>query len=193
MLRENRLTGYWGFLLLLTLAGPVQAAKIAEGVSFPDTVEIKKKKLLLNGTGLRTATIFKVRVYAAGLYLPQKTTDDSSVLSSKEPKQVRLVFLRDIDEEDIKKSWKKSFDKNCEPDCDAFKGTLDQLLGWVSAVKVGDSMSYSFTDKGVSLSINDQLKGSIENPKFARALLSMWIGPHPPNEKLKQGLMGTLN
>jgi len=39
------------------------------GVTFPDQISVDSRTLLLNGMGLREATILKVDVYVAALYL----------------------------------------------------------------------------------------------------------------------------
>src|SRR5882672_8064195 len=49
-----------------------QTVEVA-GVKFEPTVQLDGATLLLNGAGVRTRAIFKV--YAAGLYVPQKSTD----------------------------------------------------------------------------------------------------------------------
>ena len=43
---------------------------------------------------------------------------------------------------------------------------------------------------GVSVDVNGTVKGTIAGEDFARALLSIWLGPRPPNAELKAGLLG---
>jgi len=33
-------------------------------------------------------------------------------------------------------------------------------------------------------------KGSIEGERFARIIENIWLGPYPPNQELKDGLLG---
>ena len=50
----------------------LEAGSLA-GVSLPDSQQVAGKTLALNGLGLRTK--FMVKVYVAGLYLEQKSSD----------------------------------------------------------------------------------------------------------------------
>ena len=45
-------------------------------------------------------------------------------------------------------------------------------------------------DKGVAVDIGGVPKGLIEGDDFAKAFLSIWLGPNPPNAGLKAGLLG---
>ena len=38
--------------------------------------------------------------------------------------------------------------------------------------------------------VNSTLIDSIEGESFLKALLAIWIGPKPPNEPLKKGILG---
>lgn len=96
-------------LLLLGLwAGLGTAGTVIEGVDFKDSLEVAKSKLILNGAALRTATIFKVKVYAIGLYTAAKSSDPAEIVAAKTPKLVRMKFLRDVDGKDIQESWNKA-------------------------------------------------------------------------------------
>jgi len=44
--------------------------------------------------------------------------------------------------------------------------------------------------KGVEVQVKGKVKGVIPGRAFARALWSIWLGPNPPNEELKEGLLG---
>ncbi len=43
---------------------------------------------------------------------------------------------------------------------------------------------------GIQVDVNGAAKGTIKGDDFARALLSIWLGPQPPNLELKSGLLG---
>ena len=42
-------------------------------------------------------------------------------------------------------------------------------------------------DVGIEVDMNGTAMGTITGDDFARALFSIWLGPHPPNEDLKAG------
>ena len=56
----------------LALGAPVFGAECLK-VKVPDSVKAGNTDLVLNGLGIRKATFVKVKVYVAGLYLPQKS------------------------------------------------------------------------------------------------------------------------
>jgi hypothetical protein len=58
----------------------LHAASLA-GVTLPDTAQVGSTPLVLNGLGLRTK--FGVKVYVAGLYLAQKSSDPNAIIKSE--------------------------------------------------------------------------------------------------------------
>ena len=74
------------------------AAELA-GVTLPDTRVVDGKPLLLNGIGLRTYSFLGIKIYVAGLYLPQRSDSAEAILNSPEPKLLEIHFLRDVDAE----------------------------------------------------------------------------------------------
>lgn len=178
---------FLGLLLLPSL--PIGAA-VLEGVDFPEKTQVAGKELALNGVGLRTATMFKVRVYAAGLYVKAKSKSAAEIQAQSDPKQLRMVFLRDVDAEDMQKAWSKTFESNCVQDCESLQGALKQLQGLMQSLKKGDSQVYTFEKDAVRVAINGQEKGKVDGENVAKFLLSTWLGDHPPSEGLRDGLLG---
>src|SRR3989442_15099724 len=74
------------------LAGAAHAGEL-EGVQLDDRVEVDGQALELNGMALRTRMFFKV--YAAGLYLPQKESNAQAAIEGQGAKPTGLVLLRD--------------------------------------------------------------------------------------------------
>ena len=79
-------SGRWAWVtaLVLALMSPVASAADKAGVHMADTLHVRDQDLLLNGLGLREATIFKVDVYVAGLYVTQKTSDPAAILAARQ-------------------------------------------------------------------------------------------------------------
>ena len=153
-------------------------------------ITFNNKTLHLNGTGMRTATIFKVKVYEAFLYLENKTQDPQKIIDSSETKVMKMKFLRDVSSKDIQKSWNQTLRDNCTTFCAEIEPTIATFTGFMKDVKSGDTMEYNFTNDSVVMKQNDQQLGEIKNKVFAKAVLSVWFGPNPPNESLKNGLLG---
>jgi hypothetical protein len=165
----------------------LHAATVKE---FPKEVKVDGQTLLLNGTGLRTATIFNVKVYSAGLYLKQKASTTEAVLSAKGPKRLEMEFLRDVDANDVREAWDRSFAANCVLACESGKDPLDAIKKMMPDLKKGDRMVVTFNGPSVELTVNNSKKGEIKAKDFPSELLSTWIGKKPPNEDLKKGLLG---
>ena len=73
-LRANLMIGLVGSLAAVSAgAQPVEM----EGQKFEPTVQVGGQTLNLNGVGLRRRAIFKV--YVAGLYVPQKSTNAATL------------------------------------------------------------------------------------------------------------------
>ena len=99
-------------LLVLILNCPAAgwAVEIA-GVDLPDTLPVNGITLVLNGSGLRTKTIFSIKVYAAGLYLQEKTEDGSAVVAADTPMAIRMVFIYDgVSPEKLVDAWCSLFE-----------------------------------------------------------------------------------
>jgi hypothetical protein len=180
----------WAVGAAVVLAiGSAWAAEKA-GVQMPDSMSLMGQSLVLNGLGVREATVLNVNVYVAGLYVPQRSSDPATILQTGEPKVLRMVFVRDVSRDQMAKAWREGFEKNAGSNA-SLGPRIDQLVGYMSDQKKGDTLT--FTDvpgAGIEVRAGNQLKGTIPGDDFAQALFRIWLGPHPPNEALKEGLLG---
>ena len=94
--------------LLMAVLSPLNAAAIAD-VEFQDQVTVSGKSLQLNGLGLRTATAFKVKVYAIGLYLEESSSDAAAIINSSETKRIKMHFLHKVSADEISEGWTEGF------------------------------------------------------------------------------------
>lgn len=172
------------------LGAPASGAECL-AVKVPDSVEAGGAALVLNGLGIRKATFLNVKVYVAGLYLPQKSGDAEKIIGTKQPWQLVLRFVRDVDASDIRDAWEEGFEKNAGDKLATLQPRIKTLNGRMVDFKEGQYLS--FTDdpaKGVVVDVNGASGAAIEGADFANALLSIWLGREPPNEDLKSGLLG---
>jgi hypothetical protein len=177
------------FALTVGVAAPAVAAEKA-GVKLPDSYSLDGNSLVLNGLGLREATIFAVDVYVAGLYVPSKTKDASQILKADVPKHLTMKFVRDVGRDKQVEAWREGFKKNAK-DYGAIEAKVEKLLGWMADISDGESMSVSYVPgTGTSVSVKGEKKGTIEGEDFQYALFRIYIGPNPPNDGLKTGLLG---
>jgi Chalcone isomerase-like len=174
-------------LLGVIMVASARAATLA-GVELPETVTVDGKTLVLNGIGLRQATMLKVKAYVGGLYLEQKSSDPKTVIESKQLKRVTLSFLRDIDGAQLASGWADSLRKVGGKEMEPAIGKFTSLIG---DVKNGDRMSFtSRPGAGVEVAVRDQVKGTVPGDEFSRTLFTVWFGPKPGDENLKRGMLG---
>lgn len=179
----------WAMLwLTLITSSTVHAATLA-GVSVSDQTQVDGKGLVLNGLGMRTATLLKVKVYVIGLYLEQKSTDAKAIIESSQPKHVVMHFVRDVPAKDLRKGWLEAFDNNY-PNVADVKVEIEKFNASMRDVNSGDKIALDFYDDRVDVLINATNVVSIKGNAFQQAALSIWLGPKPPNEDLKAGILG---
>jgi len=171
------------------LAGVAGAAALA-GVSMPDTVAAAGKTLHLNGQGLRTKVFFKI--YVAGLYLENPTHDAARAISADEAKRVVMHFLyKNVTKKQLGEAWEDGFEKNTPSPSAAVKEGLAKLESWMGDISAGQEIVFTWEPgKGTDVRFAGEEKGTIPGEDFMRALWSVWLGPHPPSEDLKKGLLG---
>ena len=165
------------------------AAKELAGVTMPETLSVGDKTLKLNGLGLRKKAFFKV--YVGGLYLEAPSTDASAILASDQAKAVRMTFLRDVSKSQLKDAFIEGFENNAREKAAAQKAAIEKLYGMIPDVKETQTLSFSYLPgKGTTVSYGDKALGVIEGKEFAEALFALWLGPKPPSEDLKKGMLG---
>ena len=173
-------------LIAVLGVAPAQA-KECKGVSFPDQLQVDGRALALNGLGLRQATMFKVNVYVAALYVTKPSADANLLLGSSSPKQLILQFLRNVSAAELNKAWDEGFDKRLAP----FKDYLETLKGWMANMKTGQRLTFVYRPgSGLAVDVAGAVKGTIKGDDFAKAFFSIWLGANTPNPALKSGLLG---
>ena len=172
------------------LGAGVAHGKACNGVSFPEQVPLGSGALTLNGLGLRQATMFKVNVYVAALYVAKTSSDPDAILGSNGPYELILQFVRNIGAGDIREGWDDGFARNSKAQLPALKDRMAMLNGWMADVKTGERLAFTFTPgAGVQVDVNGTAKGTIKGDDFAKAFLSIWLGD-PPNPEIKVGMLG---
>jgi len=175
--------------LTLNLAQAVEV----EGVKFDDTTKVGASELVINGTGVRRK--FGKR-YVMALYLPAKTGDANTALSSKGAKRVAINLTKDVSGETFADAVAKGMANNSsDAEMAAVKDRLKQWSETVIAlgeVKAGAIIQIDWIpEKGTQLTINGQARGKeIAGEDFYTALLRVWLGKDPVQDDIKQGLLG---
>lgn len=174
-------------------AAPAQPL-IVEGVKFEPTVSLGGQTLQLNGAGLRTRAFFKV--YAAGLYVPQKSNDAAALLTQTGPRRVAITMLREVDADTFASSLTDGLRANhSEAQLAQLKSQVEQLQAIfkaIGAARKGDTIHLDFVPEvGTRVIVNGQPRGEpIAGAAFFAALLRVWLGDKPADASLKKALAG---
>ncbi|MDH5513260.1 MAG: chalcone isomerase family protein [Gammaproteobacteria bacterium] len=179
------------FIMLLTLgiAANLPAAELA-GVTLPDRIQAGEAQLVLNGIGLRKKAFFKV--YVAGLYLPARAASETDILNRDSPRVLTMHFVRDVGRDKLVEAYREGFSANNPPERLAqLQGDIDRFLGLVTDVREGDRITFRYEPgKGSAIEVAGVHRTQIPGRDFADAYLLVFIGPKPPTEDLKSGLLG---
>ena len=176
----------------LVFLGSLSAlAMTKDDATLPDAETVQDHALVLNGMGLRKATIFKLKVYAAGLYLEKKSQNSDEIINSPGVKKVVMKFLRNVSAGDVRGAWEKSFKNLCDTSqCDSIQADIQKLKDAMEDMKEGDVMTYTFSPDHLDVAIRGEKKAQVPAGLLAKLVLKTWIGPNPPNSELKEGLLG---
>lgn len=185
-----------GALLALTLAAVPQrtaAAATCAGITMPDRVVIDERPMVLNGMGLRLATIFKFKVYVGSLYLEEPQSDPRSVLETDQPRILTMYFLRNVSGQEIKDALQESLSLNLAylgERADELTSKMDLLNQMLRDIKKGQQYIFDYLPGvGTTVSLDGVELVTIEGSDFASALFSLWLN-NTPNEELRVGLLG---
>jgi hypothetical protein len=179
---------------LLALASlPAFAAEVA-GVKFDDTATVNGTTLKLNGAGLRTKVIFKV--YALGLYLPEKKSTVAEILAAEGPRRVKIVVLRELTSEEFGKAFMAGLNDNTDqternklaPQTKQF----GEMFAMFPALKKGDVLTVDWIPgTGSQVALNGKnVGGALPDLAFYNAILRIWLGDKPVDSSLKPQLLG---
>ncbi len=167
---------------------------VIEGIEFQPTARVGAQLLELNGAGLRTRAFFKV--YAAGLYVPQRTHSAAALLAQKGPRLVAMTMLRDVDADTMFDALSKGLQANhTEQQLAGFAsqiGMLQANLRAMGEAREGNVIRFEFTpEAGTRIVVDGRQKGSaIPGDAFFTAVLRNWIGDEPVDADLKKALVG---
>ncbi len=163
-------------------------AKRCGGVTMSDSVTVGDQELVLNGMGIREATVFNVDVYVAGLYVPTASDSSRTLLANDVPKRLVLHFVRDVDQDDMEEAFQNGFGDAAERQARNIERLTNMMPEEISD---GDIITFTYTPgSGLQVQVGRRTRGTIRGAAFARTFFSIWLGRNPPNRGLKRGLLG---
>lgn len=184
-----------GFVLTCAASFPAAAAIDVNGYKFDDTAKVAGKDLVLNGAGMRTKVIIKV--YAAGLYLPDKKTTMAEIAAIDGPRRVKLMMARDLSIDSFGTAFMDGLRENtsvAERNAMVQQITkFGEMFAGVPGLKKGDVMTIDWLPGvGTVCELNGKKVGEVvPDLAFYNALLRIWMGEHPADRSLKPALLGS--
>lgn len=183
-----------GVATLMLAWGAVAATVDVGGVKMEDATDVRGSKLQLNGAGIRYKAVFKV--YAAGLYLGKKAATPEEVLAAPGPKRMHITLMREIDSNELGKSFTTAFTDNA-PKTEMSKLIpglikMGQIFSDQKKLLAGESFTIDWIPgTGTVISVKGVPQGEpFKEPEFFAALMGIWLGSKPADWKLKDALLG---
>lgn len=178
----------------LACAAPLEARLPSlEGQRFENTAVLAERTLRLNGLGLRG--VAWIRAFVAGLYLSAPSKDASQILAMPGPKRIRLKIMLNAPSHELTKSLTGRIEDH-EPEAVRARlgerlARLASLIDSVGDLNPGDTLDLDFIpDKGVSLRVNDKVVGTpVAGEDLYRSVLKIFVGEHPVDRRMKEGLL----
>jgi hypothetical protein len=164
------------------------------GVAFDRTAQVEGQDLRLNGVGVRAVAWFKG--YAAGLYLARGTANPVQAMNAVGAKRLQMRMLVDVPTEEFVKAFHKGVARNVPAAGQAALSSrmaqFDQAVRAIGQVKKGDVINLDYLpSKGLLLVVNGRARGdAIAGADLYAALLAVFLGERPVDDKLKAGLLG---
>ncbi len=181
-------------VLLAMAAAPAFAAVDVAGIKFEETATVGGQVLKLNGAGVRTKVIFKV--YALGLYLPERKTSLTDVQAVHGARRLHIALLRDLTSEEFGDAFMKGLNANTDqaertrllPQTKAF----GEMFASIPGLKKGDTLLVDWVPgTGTVCTLNGKKIGeTVQEVAFYNAIVRIWLGEHPADEALKPKLLG---
>ena len=166
------------------------------GVQFPDRVRVTpdSPELMLNGAGERWMLLFKI--YAIGLYLPQRKSTMDDMLAMDGPKRLLLVMQRDLTGRQVHDYLLQRIqDQNQASEMSVLKkqmDDLDRIIDAVGMIRTSGTIALDWVPgKGTVIRVNDVVRGApIPGGDFYHALLRIWLSERAKSLPLRDALLG---
>lgn len=177
-------------LLVAAFSMNVNAQMKVGDATLPVTETYEGQSLVLNGAGIREK--LWIDLYAAGLYLNQKTSDANAVLNSDKPMAIKLhIVSKLISSGKMVDAVTEGFENSTNGNTEPIQKEIDQLLNFFKEdIHKNDIFDLVYLPAtGVIAYKNGEQKGVIEGKDFKKALFGIWLSNRPADDDLKKDLL----
>ena len=192
----NRIFSTASVVLGIALFSSATVARQLDDVTLADSVTLDGTDVVLqlNGMGYRTKFVFDI--YVGGLYTESKVDSRDAAQALKGPKRVVMHMVYDeVEREKITNGWNDGFEENnSDEQMEKLKSRLTTFNSFFPDLKKNDVLQYDFIPgTGTRVTINGDVKGTIEGADFFTALLDVWLGEEPADDDLKDAMLGEVD
>jgi hypothetical protein len=170
---------------------PVCNAKEIEGVNLPESLEVAKSKLILNGAGVRSK--FFMDLYVGGLYLENKSNNPQEIIEGDEPMAIRLHIISSlITSKKMENATREGFENATKGNTEPIKIQIEEFISvFKEKIEEDDIFDLIYLPgKGLEVYKNSELKSRIEGLDFKQALFGIWLSEKPAQKSLKKEMLG---
>lgn len=181
-------------VLFLAFNYSAQAQSVeVSGVEVPSTIIINKEKLSLNGAGIRSK--FWIDLYVGSLYVPKKSSNANSHISSDENISIHLnIVSKLVTSKKMVEAVEEGFEKATNGNTSKLRKRIDQLKAYFmdDPIVKGDhiELNYHAPKQSTEVKKNGKVLGNIEGLDFKQGLIAIWLGEDPADSKLKTAMLG---
>lgn len=173
---------------------PVYASFESTDLQQAPQVQVAGQRLRLNGGGVGSRLMFKV--YAMGLYLPDRRESLQDIAMRDEPRRLVIRLLRDLDGERFNEMLTDYAGRKGSALSPQVIGPLLQLARLIASqpkgLRTGDVLTFDWVPgTGTLVALNQQaVTDPLRGTQLYLALLDIWLGEQPADPALKTQLLG---
>ena len=178
-------------VLTLVIMSPVSNAKEIEGITLPESLEVGKSKLVLNGAGVRSK--FFMDLYLGGLYLQNKSNNPKEIIEGDAPMAIILHIISSlITSKKMENATREGFENATKGNTEPIRSQIEEFISvFKEKIEENDIFELIYLPgKGLEVCKNGEFKCRIDGLAFKQALFGIWLGDKPAQESLKEEMLG---
>lgn len=175
---------------ILAMTLPVRGREI-EGVNLAPDITVDGKLLSLNGAGVRSINLafIPVKVYVAAFYSPTRLSSASEVMNATGPLEMDFTFLRAANQGQVDDGWNQQFAFSVTDPYEGFESDRKAFVALFEPIGKLETQRVVLLGHETRVYQGGDLRGSVKGREFQRAFLSLFFGPKPAAEALKNELL----
>ncbi len=176
-------------LAFMVLAAVPLDAKQVKGSLFPASIDLKGLVLELQGVGDKSSLVVK-KDFTAAFYLQHQVTVDYAL--SDAAKELDIIYSQRSKARPLVNKISKYIKANLsKEEYKEISSSVSAMRAYFVDAKKDDHLSvFYIVGVGTHFYFNNELKGIIEGPVFAKGFFSAWIGEVAMDQQLKTMLLG---